>query len=199
LQLEAKNAPAVVRALLEMADGLNCLHHKGVIHGDIKPEKVMFDVELPTGRPKWIGFNFSAVDEQASTLLMLRAPSLGLSTGFAPPEFLDGSTDRRTPSSDVYSLGMAYAALLGLPDPSGAGSGPNTPVDVPSSLRTLSLAALGNFVCDSISSLCRLMTQHSPEKRVALTRATDYSGGSVLERLQEVYNLVTSTPAAAKS
>jgi hypothetical protein len=188
-QLEAKNGSAVLRALLEMADGLSCLHHNGVIHGDLKPDNLMFDVDQPTGRPKWIDFDFAGVDPKTLAVLKLKTAAVGISLGFAPPEFFDGSTKNRTRESDVYSLGCTFAALLGMPDPTtadaaGAGKGKST-------TGKLAQEVLGTATYDSLTELCRLMTHQAPEKRLSLSQSTQLGGRPVLERLGELYSQLT--------
>jgi serine/threonine protein kinase len=186
-QLEAKNASAVIRALVEMADGLSCLHHNGVIHGDLKPENLMFDVDQPTGRPKWIDFDFAGVDPKTLAVLKLKTAVVGVSLGFAPPEFFDGSTENRTRESDVYSLGQTFAALLGMPDPALDALSPKGK----STQGKVSREVLGSATYDALCELCRLMTQPAPEKRVSLSQSSQVGGRSVLERLSELYSNLT--------
>ncbi len=37
-----------------------------MIHGDLKPEHIMFETDSPTARPKLIDFNFSGIDQKTA-------------------------------------------------------------------------------------------------------------------------------------
>jgi serine/threonine protein kinase len=122
--METRDRDAVLRALVEIAEGLSFLHCIGVIHGDLKPENIMFEGDSPTARPKLIDFNFSGIDQKTYALLKVKTAALGASLGYVPPEFSDGRTTSRTRESDVYSLGQTYRVLLGVaPDPSTTAAG----------------------------------------------------------------------------
>ncbi len=83
--IETGERDAVLRCLVEIAAGLNFLHCNRVIHGDLKPENIMFDSELPTARPKLIDFNFSGIDQKTNALLRVKTAALGASLGYVPP------------------------------------------------------------------------------------------------------------------
>ncbi|XNZ01307.1 serine/threonine-protein kinase [Micrococcus luteus] len=93
-------------AVVPVAQALQSLHAEGIVHGDVSPSNILFDVD---GRP-------ALADLGASRLL--GGPSRGAGTpGFAAPEVLDPDGVAGRPVSagaDVYSLGaVAWFALTG--------------------------------------------------------------------------------------
>jgi serine/threonine protein kinase len=110
------NMKDTVRVLTEIVSGLACLHSRGILHGDLKPDNIMMDGTGVGARPKLIDFNFSTVRTAGATnaLRVMTAP-IGVTNNFAPPEFLDPSFpahQERTPEFDVYSLGRTFEVLL---------------------------------------------------------------------------------------
>lgn len=93
-------------AVVPVAQALHSLHSEGIVHGDVSPSNILFDVD---GRP-------ALADLGASRLL--GGPSRGGATpGFAAPEVLDpdaASGESMTAAADVYGLGaVAWFALTG--------------------------------------------------------------------------------------
>ncbi len=91
--------PAVWRTMVQLCQGVAALHIQNVVHGDLRPEKIVVD---ETGRAQ-----------------IARAPLFPNPTGFGPaayraPEQLRGQPI--TPRTDVYLLGLVvYELLLGAP------------------------------------------------------------------------------------
>ncbi len=175
---ETGERDAVLRCLAEIAEGLHFLHCNRVIHGDLKPENIMFESDLPTARPKLIDFNFSGIDQKTNALLRVKTAALGASLGYVPPEFSDGRTTSRTQESDVYSLGQTYRVLLGMaPNPSSTVVG-KARVQQQENLQKAAKALLGEDVYNQLGKLFQLMTEVAPEKRIRLSRGEHRESGS---------------------
>lgn len=95
----ASRVPLEPRSVIELgialADALEHAHARGVIHGDLKPENVLFDAN---GRPLLADFGIARVAEPYATTNNRGTPY------FVAPEVLGGrDPDAR---SDVFSLGV---------------------------------------------------------------------------------------------
>ena len=90
------------KVLCGVCDALTVLHHRGIIHRDVKPENVMLD---KTGRVVLIDFNVSRIESDASRDTVIMG-----TVGYASPEQLGLSqTDART---DIYAAGVLYNVML---------------------------------------------------------------------------------------
>ncbi len=97
-------AAAAVDVAVAVAQALDYLHRNGIVHGDLRPHKVLMG---PEGEVKVTGaglaFAFAHQDEKR-TLALMRAAH------YAAPETFEGrSPDER---SDVYSLGVILFEML---------------------------------------------------------------------------------------
>jgi serine/threonine protein kinase len=91
--------------LVQIADALAFLHSKGYVHGDVKPENILFSFE---GVPKLSDFNTA----KALATVSKRAP--GYTPGYAAPEQL--KRGRLTEKTDSWALGLVlYEAVSGKP------------------------------------------------------------------------------------
>ncbi|MEJ5299280.1 MAG: PASTA domain-containing protein, partial [Armatimonadota bacterium] len=97
-------AAAAVDVAIAVAQALDYLHRNGIIHGDLRPHKVLIG---PEGEIKVTGAGLSfafADQEEKRTLALMRAAH------YAAPETFEGRVpDER---SDIYSLGIILFEML---------------------------------------------------------------------------------------
>lgn len=97
-------ADRVVDIILQLIDGLNYAHKKGVIHHAIKPGNILFD---EAGSACLTDFGLSNVMYQS---LDIQRDDIISSAPYTAPEMIrNASTDHR---SDIYSLGVIMYQLL---------------------------------------------------------------------------------------
>ena len=123
-----------VQLLVEVAEGVQHAHQKGVIHRDLKPGNVL--VETVDGRPlpRIIDFGIASGEEDPAQQRAAGTP------GYMCPEQARGEEDIDA-RADIYSLGaLLHALVLGL-DP-GAAADPLPQWDALAPARRDELAAL---------------------------------------------------------
>jgi Tol biopolymer transport system component/serine/threonine protein kinase len=87
--------------------GLQHAHQAGIVHGDIRPENVVLD----GGRARIVSFGLARLLDGG---FLRRAAEIPGSGEYAAPELFD--VGRRTPASDVYSVGcLLYELIAGVP------------------------------------------------------------------------------------
>lgn len=94
--------------LHQISTAIHFAHKNGIIHGDIKPENILFPSDISHVYLSDFGASrFSPVLVDVSTEL----PGAGSTTYLSPEQIED---NRQTPLSDIYSLAVvAYEALTG--------------------------------------------------------------------------------------
>jgi serine/threonine protein kinase len=109
-QMPIEAAASTVRAL---ACALEAAHRQQVLHGNLKPSKVLLAAD---GTPKISGFIISEQqrellrEEQAN--MTLAAPAVMGTPRYMAPEQLAGNTAAIGPATDVYALGLILYELL---------------------------------------------------------------------------------------
>ena len=94
----------VMRICKQVAEGLSCAADQGLVHGDIKPENILFDA---TGAAKIVDFGLAGMQDDNSGDEIWGTPYY-----IAPEKVRKGTTDFRV---DMYSLGATiYHALTGV-------------------------------------------------------------------------------------
>lgn len=94
----------VMRICKQVAEGLSCAADQGLVHGDIKPENILFDA---TGTAKIVDFGLAGMQDDNSGDEIWGTPYY-----IAPEKVRKGVTDFRV---DMYSLGATiYHALVGV-------------------------------------------------------------------------------------
>ena len=94
---------ATDRIIDDILDGTDYLHHRGVLHNDIKPSNI---VVTPHGAARIIDFGLSISDDSVYKGCM------GGSQGYSAPEIMAGKGPEGT-ASDIYSIGLLIRLLSG--------------------------------------------------------------------------------------
>ncbi len=97
------DAAAAIRLLGRLLKGLRVLHHRGIVHADVKPRNIIVE---PDGHGAvLVDFGLAAVRPTASTR------PLGRTEVFAAPETEAGGPP--LPESDLYGLALSFLHALG--------------------------------------------------------------------------------------
>lgn len=96
--------------IIQICDGLDYAHEKGVIHRDVKPGNIFV---LPGGRIKLLDFGIARIAAAAEQGLTRTGLLLG-TLRYMSPEQARGRVDRR---SDIFSVGAVAYELLGYRPP----------------------------------------------------------------------------------
>lgn len=97
------DAAVAVQVLGRLLRALRVLHHRGIVHNDIKPANVL--LEPDRHGVVLVDFGVSVREPHRAS----RAP--GWTPAFAAPEVVAGAPP--TPESDLYSLGLTVLSALG--------------------------------------------------------------------------------------
>lgn len=109
-----------LRVFLRVLQGMDYLHGKGIVHGDLKPENVMIEGDFR--RPEtWIPkvTDFGTVALIAHPVEIDGRPAVVATPRYASPEHLYG-VDKIEVRSDIYCLGLILHFLLSGRHASGA-------------------------------------------------------------------------------
>ncbi len=97
-----------IRLAAQLAQGLDALHARGVIHRDVKPSNVLLDTAGEA-----VLTDFGLARSADSTQLTREGQVVG-SLHYLAPELIEGSP--ATPASDIYALGcLLYECVTGAP------------------------------------------------------------------------------------
>lgn len=92
------------RAVLQdILDGVDYLHHRGILHNDLKPDNILV---TRTGAARILDFGLSASSDS------IYRGCQGGTDGYTAPEILCGDKTAG-PASDIYSVGRLMSLLFG--------------------------------------------------------------------------------------
>lgn len=141
----------------QIADALNATHRVGVIHQDLRPEKILLNEH---NRPQLIGFTVVQSPNQTRHTISDLAPVDELD--YESPEQAAG--EPVTKVSNVYSLGVMLYELL-------AGKRPSVPIgqwqvaDLPQSRHEMPLEDIRSDLAKDTYTLVRRCLQDVPSER----------------------------------
>jgi serine/threonine protein kinase/Flp pilus assembly protein TadD len=97
----------VLYLAVQLAEGLSCVHARGICHGDLKPSNILL---TPDGKPLLVDFNLSFDPRQSGQRLGGTLPYM------SPEQLQPGAWERgRTPldvRSDLFAFGVILYELL---------------------------------------------------------------------------------------
>jgi serine/threonine-protein kinase len=125
----------------DVAAALAHLHRRGVLHGDLKPSKILLG---RNGQPKVLGFGLSLVPEKKW--------AMGSKLYAAPEQIRDKVLDEKT---DLYSFGATFYHLLtGRPANSATRQmGEGGKIALPQTLNPKIITALSNILVSCLQSI----------------------------------------------
>jgi tRNA A-37 threonylcarbamoyl transferase component Bud32 len=97
-----------IRLVVEIADGLDSTHKKGIIHRDIKPGNILIDKE---GRPHIVDFGIARIP---TSNLTQTSAVMGTPYYMAPEQVAARKIDHRV---DIFALGAIFYEMLTLEKP----------------------------------------------------------------------------------
>ncbi len=105
-------AVAAMRLFMAIVQGVEYLHARGIIHGDLKPDNVLIDGDV-RDPSSWVPkvTDFGTVALIAHPVVLNGRPAVVATPRYASPEHLDG-VDALRVQSDIYCLGLILHFLL---------------------------------------------------------------------------------------
>jgi eukaryotic-like serine/threonine-protein kinase len=97
----------VVALMAKVSRAVQYAHVRGILHGDLKPENIMFDRR---GEPMVSDFGLAKWLDTTSNLT--RTLTIFGTPGYIAPEQVNGAAGKLTPGADIYSLGAILFDLL---------------------------------------------------------------------------------------
>ena len=114
--------PPIEDILLQLANGLEYIHEKNLVHRDLRPENALIWVERDQGKNKvvmkWSDFGLSKPTRKHESRLKWLAPEILMETQYNTHEIQmcnDGKTQEQlggAQKSDVFSGGLIFSYIL---------------------------------------------------------------------------------------
>ena len=153
-QIIAANKPLSLlekcKIMLQVAEGLDYAHGKGVIHRDVKPANIMV---LPGGHVKIMDFGIARLTQDREATRLTQEGSMIGTLLYMAPEQLSGSD--ATVLSDIFAYGVTFYELL-------AGRHPFQAADPRAMMYKLACEEpppLRDFIADCPEALQRIIGQ----------------------------------------
>jgi serine/threonine protein kinase len=144
--------------MMQVCDGLNYAHQKGIVHRDIKPSNIFL---LANGQVKILDFGIAQV---ANTEAGLTRTGLIIGTlRYISPEQVRGRTDHR---SDIFSVGAVFYELLSS-RPAFIGDDPLNLLEQLRSEEPPLLHVLDPTIPPALGALVERALRKAPEERFA--------------------------------
>jgi eukaryotic-like serine/threonine-protein kinase len=176
-----------IKTLWQIASGIADIHEAGVIHRDIKPKNMKFDIE---GIVKIFDFGLSRDDDsKAVTLGYKGAPA------FSAPELFNSGVVPFTKAIDTYAFGVTAIALSGSELPDELKNIPPHPIPS-SSFSTLPIA-----LPDELATLLTKCLSHDLKERPNMATVRDQLSRQLLRDKHQalaVYNNQTNVLNSSK-
>jgi serine/threonine protein kinase len=112
LQIRPLNLEAVINIIIQLTEGLQHAHDRGVLHRDLKPSNIMItDYDCAVPEVKIVDFGIAKVLESEKTRMTQTGELIGTPQYMSPEQCRGGTLDAR---SDIYALGcVMFEAITG--------------------------------------------------------------------------------------
>lgn len=112
LQHTSLNMEAVINIIIQLTEGLQHAHDRGVLHRDLKPSNIMVtDYDCAVPEVKIVDFGIAKVLESEKTRMTQTGELIGTPQYMSPEQCRGGTLDAR---SDIYALGcVMFEAITG--------------------------------------------------------------------------------------
>ena len=163
---------------VQLCDGLEHAHQRGLVHRDIKPSNVM--LARQTGSAAWLVklIDFGLVRPAEPCADLTQTQGFVGTVRYASPEQITGGT--LGSPSDVYSLGLVFYEMLSARFPFEATTGPGLAA-AHAGERPRPLAALRTGLPSAVSAIIDRCLSKSPEDRPTVGQLRNTIGSLALQ------------------
>ena len=97
-----------LRIIIDILDGLNCIHQKDIIHRDLKPENILLSLTNEGWLPKISDFGVAKIQSEDIVANSSNMGDTGSPVYMAPEQFYG----KFSPQSDLYAMGIILFEML---------------------------------------------------------------------------------------